>query len=85
MIRVEFFDVARRRAGVALVEVPAGPLPEVLRAVAARLPNLVPEVIVDGRLDPHFRASRNGREFVEPDDVLHEGDSLLLLSALAGG
>lgn len=85
MIRVEFFDVARQRAGVAVVEVPAGSLVDVLRAVAARVPSLVPEVIQDGRLDPYFRASRDGREFIGADAVLRDGESLLLLSALAGG
>ena len=86
MIRVEFFDVARARAGTASVDVEASTLDEALRAAAAACPGLVPEIVQDGRLAEHWRASLNGREFLEAGDApLEPGDAVLILSALVGG
>ena len=86
MIRVEFFDIARARAGVAAIDVEAGTVREALTAAAARCPGLSPEIVREGALAPHWRASVNGAAFVtDPDTRLAAGDALLLLSALAGG
>ena len=86
MIRVEFFDVARARAGTGAVDVEAGTLGDALRAAVAACPGLEPEIIRDGRLARHWRASLNGREFLDdPDARLEPGDAVLVLSALAGG
>lgn len=85
-VRVEFYEGARQRAGTAEVEVRAATLGEALLALAACCPGLVPDVITGNRLAPHWRASINGRRFVEaPHTPLADGDALLLLSALAGG
>ena len=86
MIRVEFFDVARVRAGVASIEVQAATMSEALAAAAARCPGLEPDVLRGGLLAPHWRASLNGAAFVDdPSLPLSPGDALLILSALAGG
>lgn len=85
-VRVEFYDVARLRAGKSSVEVAAATLGEALAAAAAACPGIVPEVVRDGALSPHFRASLGGERFVEdPRTPLVPGDAVLLLSAQAGG
>jgi molybdopterin-guanine dinucleotide biosynthesis protein A len=88
-VRVEFFDVARLRAGVASVDVEGRTLGEAMADAASRLPGIVPEIVADpraGALSPHFRASLGGRRFVEsPSTPLADGDSVLLVSAQAGG
>jgi molybdopterin converting factor small subunit len=86
LIRVEFYDVARARAGVAAIDVEAATVGEALTAAAARCPGLSPEIVRAGALAPHWRASVNGTGFVaDPQTPLAAGDALLLLSALAGG
>lgn len=86
MIRVEFYDVARVRAGVEMVEVEARTVGAALRAAAELRPGLVPDVIVEGRTGPHWRVSVNGGPFlVDLDTEITDGDAVLLLSALAGG
>jgi len=85
-VRVELYEGARQRAGLAALEVEAATLGEALLALGARCPGLVPEVVEGGRLAPHWRASVNGRQFVvAPETPLTDGDALLILSALAGG
>lgn len=86
MIRVELYEVARRLAGVADLQVEATTLGQALDAVRTRYPMLEPDVIVGDRLAPQWRASRNGREWIEdPATQLKDGDALVLVSALAGG
>ena len=86
MIRVEFFEMARRLAGAAEIEVEAARLREALAAVAAAYPTLVPDVIRGDVLAPHWRAGLDGRTWInDPDQTLRDGDSLQLISALAGG
>ena len=85
-VRVEFFEGARTRAGLPSVEVEATTLGEALAAAERTCPGLAPDVVRAGRLAPHWRASVNGRGFVEdPATPLAPGDAVLLLSALAGG
>jgi molybdopterin-guanine dinucleotide biosynthesis protein A len=88
-VRVEFFDVARIRAGAAFVDVEGRTLGEALADAASRCPGIVPEIVADpavGALSPHFRASLGGRLFVDaPSTPLAEGDSVLLINAQAGG
>jgi molybdenum cofactor guanylyltransferase len=81
-LRVEFFDVARRLAGREALLVDAATLGEALHEISVRLPDLGRELAAPR----HFRFSRNGELFVEdPATPLADGDSLLLLSAQAGG
>jgi molybdopterin-guanine dinucleotide biosynthesis protein A/molybdopterin converting factor small subunit len=85
-VTVEFYDVARLRAGVASIEVEAATVGEALREAAARIPALVPEVIREGRLVEHWRANVDGESFVDdPATPLRPESSVLLLSAQAGG
>lgn len=86
MIRVELYEGARQIAGVATLDVEATTLGEALDAVRARHPELEPRVLVPGGLAPHWRASVGGRRFVEdPATPLADGETVLLVSALAGG
>ena len=82
---VEFLGVPRQRAGVAELEVQADTLGHLLEELSDRLPALR-ELIVDGRLHPSFAANLNGDEFIsDPATVLRANDSVLILSADAGG
>jgi molybdopterin-guanine dinucleotide biosynthesis protein A len=90
-VRVELFETARRLAGAAVLEVEASTLGEALAEVAGRFPALRSAVVVPegprrARLAPTWRASVGGRTFVvDPSTPLAEGDSVLLVSSLAGG
>ena len=85
-IRVEFFGVARQRAGTASIEIEAGTLGEALNAAADRLPEFGRACVAGVRLQPAFIANVNGEFFTsDPAAPLADGDSLLILSADAGG
>ena len=84
-MHVEFFGVPRERAGVSALEVHADTLGQLLGELAERMPSLS-EIIQDDRLHPAFVANLNGDRFVtDPDTPLHGDDSVLILSADAGG
>jgi molybdopterin converting factor small subunit len=92
MIRVEFFGIVRRRAGVADLAVPipadadALTLGEILEMVADRLPQLASECVVGQRAASGYLTCINGRQFTsDPAMTLHVGDSVQLLSADVGG
>jgi len=85
-VRVELYEVARRIAGVAVVEVQAATLGEALSRLAERHPELEGRVVFAGALAPHWRASVDGTVFVEdPATPLAPGSSVVIVSALAGG
>jgi molybdopterin converting factor small subunit len=84
-MHVELLGVPRERAGVAELEVQADTLGQLLMALAARFPSLG-ELINTDRLRPSFVANLNGDQFVsDPGTQLSEDDSVLILSADAGG
>ena len=84
-MRVELLGVPRERAGVAELELQADTLGELLAALAVRLPSLG-DLITAGRLQPSVVANLNGDRFVsDPGTRLSEDDSILILSADAGG
>ena len=84
-MHVEFFGVPRERAGVSELEVHADTLGQLLGRLAERMPSLS-EIIQRDRLHPAFVANLNGDRFVtEPETPLRAGDSVLILSADAGG
>jgi molybdopterin converting factor small subunit len=86
VIRVELYEMARRLAGVPFVDVEAQTLGEALAEAARRVPALRGEVIDGDRPGPRWRASVGGRRFVDdPATPLSDGDSIVLVSALAGG
>ncbi|MFQ5693623.1 MAG: MoaD/ThiS family protein [Nitrospinota bacterium] len=85
-VTFELYGTARLRAGLDTVEVRASRLGEALEILEERCPALEGDVLCHGRLQEHFRLSRNGRLFVsDPQQLLAEGDMLLILSAAAGG
>ena len=84
-ITIEFFGVPRQRAGTERVEIEAGSLGEALAVLCERFGGLA-EMCDGERLRPGYVANLNGDRFVsEPDTPLADGDSLLILSADAGG
>jgi molybdopterin converting factor small subunit len=85
-MRIELFGIARARAGIEAVDVEAGTLGEALRELATACPDLVPEVIRDGRLTDSFLASLNDDRFVRAANTpIGPDDTLLVLGAQAGG
>jgi molybdopterin converting factor small subunit len=85
-ITVEFFGMARRRAGIERLDIEAATLGEALDRLADRLPDSRGEFLREGRLAAGYLASRNGRQFLSDRTApLAEGDSLLILSADVGG
>ena len=89
-IRVEFFGIARERAGQneLKIDVDSLPLPlgEVLRCVASRVPMLGRELIAEGKLHPSLAINVDGARFVrDPQTMIRDGQSVLILSADAGG
>jgi molybdopterin converting factor small subunit len=84
-MRVELLGLPRERAGVAELELEADTLGELLMALAVRFPSF-DELIVTDRLKPSFTANLNGDRFIsDPRTRLGRGDSVLILSADAGG
>jgi molybdopterin converting factor small subunit len=83
---VELFGIARSRAGVSQTTAEGKCLGDVLADLASRFPALAESCIHGRRLRPTFTANLNGRGFVtSPETLLHEGDTVLLLSLDAGG
>ncbi len=89
-LRVEFFGIARQRAGVARADImlpeKQATLGNAFAHLIAVFPGLAEECIADGRLRSGFSANLGGQRFVsDPATVLTEDDCLLILSADAGG
>jgi hypothetical protein len=89
-IRVEFYGIARQRAGRSHFEIaPAGPqttLGQVLMQIGDALPGFGSECLADGRLQASLAANLDGQRFVsDPATPVGEGQCLLILSADAGG
>lgn len=85
-VRIEFYGVPRHRAAVDAVDVEAEDVAGALEEVSVRLPRFAETCLVDGRLRDGLIANLNGREFTtDPTTLLSPGDSLLILSADAGG
>jgi molybdopterin converting factor small subunit len=84
-MHVEFLGVPRQRAGVSKLDVQADTLGQLLTELAAQIPSLGELIAVD-RLQSSFVANLNGNQFVsDPGTPLGEHDSVLILSADAGG
>ena len=88
-IRVEFFGIARQRAGIGEISItpPQGhwALGNVLERVAGEIPQLR-GLIEGGRLDASLAANLDGDRFVnDPETEILDGQCLLVLSADAGG
>jgi len=84
-MRVELLGVPRERAGVAELELHADTLGQLLTALVVRFPSLA-ELITPKGLEPSVVANLNGDRFVrDPQTRLRQSDSVLILSADAGG
>jgi molybdopterin converting factor small subunit len=84
-MHVELLGLPRERAGVAELELEANTLGQLLTALADRFPSFSELIVVD-RLQPSITANLNGDRFIsDPRTRLKEGDSVLILSADAGG
>lgn len=85
-VTVEFYGIARQRAGVASLDVDAGSVGEAFDRLALQLPRWAESCLVNGELKPVFLANLNARHFVaERSHPLAEGDHLLILAADVGG
>ena len=88
---IELFGVARlvaRTSEVVLTLPPGATFAQLFEELANQLPALVGRVITADRnaLMDGYACSVNGREFVRiPDAAVNSGDSILILSADAGG
>jgi len=85
-VRVEFYGIARRRAGVESMDVDAACLSEMVDRLTACLPQLAESCFDGQRLRSGYLANINGRNFTsDPDAPLKDGDCVMILSADAGG
>ena len=89
-IRVEFFGIARQRAGVGQFELTAEravmPLGDVLSAIGRQFPRVATDCLLGDRPRPGFVVNLGGQRFVSrPETAVSDGDCVLLLSADAGG
>ena len=85
-ILVEFFGVARSRAGVASVTLDADCLQDVLVQLQDQLPSLAELCIDNGELGSGWLLNINGAAFTRDlSTSLSDGDSVLLMPADAGG
>lgn len=88
-ILVEFFGIPRQRAGRASMEIsldePAT-LGDALQSIANALPEFGRHCLSGDRLRENYIANLGGQRFVtDPAAEISNGDSLLILSADAGG
>jgi molybdopterin converting factor small subunit len=84
-MHVELLGLPRERAGVAELDLDAETLGQLLIALADRFPSFK-EIITADRLNASFTANLNGDRFIsDPGTRLDKNDSVLILSADAGG
>jgi molybdopterin converting factor small subunit len=84
MVRVEFYGLARLRAGRSELAVEATTISAALAAADAACPAL--NARRSSGLSPEYRASIGGRYFTDDlGEPLADGDALLLFGADAGG
>ena len=85
-IRIEFYGIPKQRAGVDAIDVEAATLGEALQQLSEPLPQFADACLSEGRLQPSFLANINGENFTtDPRTPLAPGDTVLILSADAGG
>jgi sulfur-carrier protein len=89
-IRIEFYGIARQRAGVSDVNLDTTAremrLHDVLTELTRRIPELSRELVCGGRLHESLTANLDGARFVrDPATLVRDGQCVLILSADAGG
>lgn len=85
-LTVEFYGIARRRAGTDQTILQANTLGDVLVELAVEFPEFARDC-ADGRtLRAGFRANVDGIRFIsDPDTPLTDAQTLLIMTADAGG
>ena len=84
-MHVEFLGIPRQRAGVSEIEIQADTLGQLLGMLSAQIPSFSEFISVD-RLHSALVANLNGDRFIsDPQTPLRRNDSVLILSADAGG
>lgn len=85
-VRVEFYGIARQRAGIDSIDIEANTLGEAIDRIRAHLPQLAETCFEDRGLRAGFLANVDGRKFTtNAEEPLASGQSLLILPADAGG
>ena len=85
-VNVELFGIPRARAGIAQTTAVGHDLGDVLSDLATRFPELATSCIDGRHLKTGFTANLSGNRFItQPETLLHDGDSVLILSLDAGG
>ena len=85
-VTVELFGIPRARAGVAVTTAVGRCLGDVLADLASRFPGLAESCIEGRSLRSGYTVNLGGERFVtDPEALLKEGDTVLLLSLDAGG
>jgi len=83
-VRVEFYGLARRRAGRTEFQVKAKTIGTALLAIESACPSL--RLIRDGELSGEYRLSVDGVRFTsDVNEPLAPGEALLILGADFGG
>ncbi len=72
------------------IEFPGQTVADLIEHIANRYGPKVREFLLDesGKLDMHFRALLNGKDWLAPEEMdrrLHEGDSLRIMMLVGGG
>ncbi|MFO0914295.1 MAG: MoaD/ThiS family protein [Pirellulales bacterium] len=89
-VDIELYGVARQRAGTSHIQVPASgeslTLAQIITRLAESYPGLARECFPDGNLARDYAVCVNGERFVRAADTLiRAGESILIMSADAGG
>ena len=89
-VQVELFGIPRQRAGVPRVAVtvdgPAVRLGDVLLEVSRQFPSFGAECLTGDRPSAGVAVNLDGHQFVaDPETLVQAGQSLLIMSADAGG
>lgn len=85
-MHVELYGLPRLRARAERCDVPPGRLRDIVAALAAALPGLVPDIIADDALTEHALIAIDGRDLlVDPDAHIADESVLVMISAQAGG
>ena len=86
IVTVEFFGLARHRAGRAELSVPGRTVAELARGVEATCPRLGVLLSEHGTLSPQYLFSIDGNRFTDDaGTIVPVGGRLLILGADAGG
>lgn len=85
-VTVEFFGMARHRAGRTELRAPGHSVADVLRAVMTSCPRLAGLMTPAGELSRQYLVSLDGERFVsDPAEPIPAGCRVLVLGADAGG